>query len=182
MAEDGSIKFGVFGIAILAVTIFALSFFTQSFGTLLSRPLVLGLSVVGATLSFLWARFSVKSYNTTQFIGRYAVGFWLPVMLWFASIIGPLAVIKADKAQGIPDVALYHSNGVIRDLKVYFENVPLSGTDSLYVVQYQEEPGRNVNNAYTKNAPDSLKSKAPRANESWSRPDLVDKTKLEGKY
>lgn len=180
--EDGSPKFSLFGAAVAIVTVIALLFFTQSIGLAFERFFRAGIFMIaGPVLGFLLARRAIKTYNKTQEWKSSSI--ILPLLLWFIGIFGPLVAIKSDKAQGIPDEALYFSNGKIINLVEYFDKVDsLSQKDSLYIVSYGEEPGINLNNGYMKNAPDSLKSKAPRANEYWTRPILKEKKKLGGKY
>jgi len=132
-----------------------------------------------AAAIFIWVK-TQKKYDESQ-DGR---GLWkglaLGALLFWGGLFGPNVGFKEDRKAGIPDNAVYHANGKVRNATdstkkdYYFDEFTLNAVDSVYVVQYGEEPGYNIN--WRNAATDS--STAPRANEEWQLPVTKNKQKF----
>lgn len=96
-------------------------------------------------------------------------------LLFWAGLFGSAVAQKLDRQASIPDVAIYYGNGKIKNAieadrnDYYFKYIDLTVPDSLYVVEYGEEPGYNKTNAGVRSG-EYPKSIAPRADEDWQRP------------
>jgi hypothetical protein len=114
---------------------------------------------------------------------------WKPLalgtLLFWAGLFGPNVGFREDKKASIPKVQVYYGNGKVinatdsNKTNYYFNEFTLNSEDSVYVVTYGEEPGYNVVWKSFIGNDESLKSKAPRANEDWKRPVTNDAKEFE---
>lgn len=188
---DGQLKFSyLLALAIIFVGV-AVPFFIPEIKTMFTERFIpSGLIAVGATaLGAYVIKRSVDYYNNTEELGAGSIrGIMVGFIIFVAGFFGPIVTLKTDRSLSIPDNNVYYSNGRVRNATdstkrdYYFKEFSLSPVDSIYVVENGEEPGRNKNNAIVRLSPDSLKSKAPRANEDWQRPKTKNAQRLEGKY
>lgn len=121
-----------------------------------------------------------RTHNGNTMMKYVGVG----VLLFWSGLFGSAVALKSDRSSNIPDVAIYWANGKVKNatdasrVDYYFKHVTLSETDSLYVVQYGEEPGYNKTNSAVRNG-SYPKSDAPRADEDWKRPATKQGKKFE---
>lgn len=129
---------------------------------------------------------TVKAVKAVKLDGAQA---WKPLVvgaiLFWAGLFGPNVGFREDKKASIPKVSVYYGNGKVKNVNdstqadYYFNEFTVSSSDSIYIVQYGEEPGYNVIwQSYIGND-STLKSKAPRANEDWKRPVTNDAKEFE---
>jgi len=114
---------------------------------------------------------------------------WKPLafgaLLFWGGLFGPNVGFREDKKASIPKVQVYYGNGKVinttdsTQANYYFNEFTLNSEDSIYVVTYGEEPGYNVVWQSFIGNDESLKSKAPRANEDWKRPVTNDAKEFE---
>lgn len=178
---DGTAKYGVAGLVFAAFTALGVAFLGKAVGYEIShRFFVSGLiAIVGPLLAIGITYLAFKKYQTSQdgISLMKAIGF--SAILFWATLFGPATTLQADRSSNIPDTSIYYNNGKVLNAtdsskqSYYFKHVKLNEVDSAYIVQYNEEPGYNVNRSDVRNGT-LPKSTAPRANEDWTRPALVE--------
>jgi len=135
--------------------------------------------VVGSLLVYKTVQGANDKTKTEWSQGKIAGFMFAGLLVFWFGLFAPSASLKADRSSNIPDVSIYYGNGKVKNATdsskqdYYFKHVKLNSTDSLYVVTYGEEPGYNETNSAVRYG-QYPKSDAPRANEEWSRPNLVE--------
>lgn len=139
------------------------------------RPFVASITLVLVGVGVYLFYRAKRNYNVEADSSKAINSLGIGALAILIGLFGTTVGLKLNRESGIPDVSIYYSNGKVINVvdadeqNYYFNYVDLSAEDSVYVVEYAEEPGYNNSN-YIKAGNDS--SSAPRANENWSRPKL----------
>lgn len=124
--------------------------------------------------AFVFLLIKAVKYNENNADGKPAMNMiYIGWVLLFGGTLAPAIGLSGDREAGIPDARIHYANGRVLNYSdpsketFYFKHVDVSSEDSLYILQYGEEPGYNENwssvNGFTP-------SNAPRAEEGWERP------------
>jgi hypothetical protein len=178
--EDGDQRWTGQLLAFLAITLFGMFQLWPEIVTNFSdRIWPQGvLTVVGIIAGFVAWVMATKQNNSEGGSKGVARLYYIGAALMWAGLFGTAVGLKQDRRQSIPDVNVYYFNGRVINAtdstqkNYYFKAFELNPVDSLYVVQYGEEPGRNKRwqSVIGDKPGDSPKSTAPRADEDWKRP------------